>query len=295
MASDAREIAGRPAEPDDDPDPTKDWYDRSSLKGDFMVMIADQTEEEYFRRAPENRSCEFIDGVVYLHSHASNLPEPSTDPDDPTKVWYDRSSLVGDFMVMIPDQTVEDYLRRAPENQICEFIDGVVYMPSPASLWHQFDVFLLAFLLDGFTGRLQLGHLLGGPASLRISENRYLEPDLFVVPFNPAAKFEGFLHDPPALLAVEVLSKSTRSHDLKKKAELYRQAGTIEVWFVDARAKVLIVHRRTDDGYEVERIQSGPYHSRAIRGFWLDVSWLWARPRPDVLTCLEQILAGPPV
>src|SRR5947209_3227074 len=106
MASDAREIADQPTGPDVDPDPSKGWYDRSSLKGDFMVMIADQTEEDYLRRCPEDRFCEFIDGVVYLHSHASNLPEPSDDPEDPTKVWYDRSSLVGDFMVMIPDQTV---------------------------------------------------------------------------------------------------------------------------------------------------------------------------------------------
>ena len=116
---------------------------------------------------------------------------------DPTKDWYDRSSLKGDFMVMIPDQTVEDYLRRAPENQICEFIDGVVYMPSPASLWHQFDLMLLSFLLRGFTARHPVGHLLSAPASLRVGENRFLEPDLFVRPQNPGREFQGFFVDPP--------------------------------------------------------------------------------------------------
>jgi Uma2 family endonuclease len=293
MATDARELA-EPTEPDDDTDPTKDWYDRSSLKGDFMVMIADQTEEDYLRRCPEDKVCEFIDGVVYLHSHASNLPEPADDPDDPTQVWYDRSSLKGDFMVMIPDQTLEDYLRRAPENKICEYIDGIVYMPSPASLWHQFDVFFLSFLLSGFTARRQLGHLQGGPACLRVSEKRYLEPDLFVVPYNPAGEFQGFFVDPPILLVVEVLSKSTRSQDLKRKVELYRQVEVEEIWFVDDRNDVLIVYRRMDQGYEVERVDSGPFHCRALPGFWLDVSWLWARPQPDVLACLNAILAGPP-
>ena len=62
--------------------------------------------------------------------------------------WYDRSSLVGDFMVMIAGQTEEDYLRRAPENRTCEFIDGIVYMPSPAEAWHQFDIQLLLVLLE---------------------------------------------------------------------------------------------------------------------------------------------------
>lgn len=293
MATDAHELA-EPTEPDDESDPAKDWYDRSSLKGDFMVMIADQTEEDYFRGHPDGKFCEFIDGIVYLHSYASNMPEPEDDPDDPTKVWYDRSSLNGDYMVMIPDQSLEDYLRRAPENKICEYIDGIVYMPSPASLWHQFDVFLLAFLLDGFTSIRQVGHLQGGPASLRVGGNQLLEPDLFVLPYEPAASFLGHSVDPPVLLVVEVLSKLTRSTDMDRKAELYHQAEAGEVWYVDDRDEVLIVHRRTEDGYEVERIESGYYQSRALPGFWIDVSWLWARPRPAPLACLNAILAGPP-
>jgi Uma2 family endonuclease len=197
-------------------------------------------------------------------------------------------------MVMIPDQTIEDYLRRAPENQICEYIDGIVYMPSPASLWHQFDVFLLSFLLDGFTSEQGVGHLLGGPACLRIAGGQLLEPDLFVIPFEPTAEYQGFFVDPPVLLVVEVLSNSTRSNDLNRKAELYRQAGVIEVWFVDGRDEVMIIHRRTHDGYTVERVASGPYHSQAIPGFWLDVSWLWARPRPNPRRSLDIILAGMP-
>ena len=150
MATDTRGRAEPTPDGDDPIDRTRDGYDRSSLKGDFRIMIADQTVEDYLRRAPENRSCEFIDGVVYLHSHASNLPEPSTDPDDPTKDWYDRSSLVGDFMVMIPDQTEEDYLRRCPEGQTCEYIDGIVYTPSPVDAWHQFEVQFLTILVEMF-------------------------------------------------------------------------------------------------------------------------------------------------
>jgi len=213
---------------------------------------------------------------------------------DPTKDWYDRSSLVGDFMVMIADQTEEEYLRRAPENKICEFIDGTVYIPSPAELWHQFDIQLLVFLLEGFTADRQAGHILTGPATFRVRDGCYLEPDLFVIPFDANSNFQGFYRELPVLLVVEVLSKSTRSHDLNRKAELYREAGTIEVWFLDLRDQALIVHRRAEGGYEVERIETGVYSSRAVPGFWLDVSWLWARPRPNVMVCLRAILAGPP-
>jgi Uma2 family endonuclease len=232
-----------------------------------------------------------------MATDSRELAEPTPDEDDSgasMKDWYDRSSLKGDFMVMIADQTEEEYLRRCPESKFCEFIDGTVYLPSPVTIWHQFERQFLAFLLEAFTSRQGAGIVLIGPAALKLRADCFLEPDLFVVPPGGEAQFQEVYCDPPVLLIVEVLSKSTRSHDLNHKAELYRQAGVIEVWFVDDREDVLIVHRRTEEEYEVERIESGPYHSRALPGFWLDVSWLWARPQPDVLTCLDTILAGPP-
>jgi Uma2 family endonuclease len=294
MATDFRELVKSTPDADDS---RKDFYDRSSLKGDYMVMIPGQTKEEYLRRSPEKKSCEYIDGVVYLHPSASKSPdrfELPTDPEDPMRIWYDRSSLVGDFTVMIPDQTDEDYLRRAPEYKFCEYIDGIVCMPAPPNLWHQFGVLFLSFLLEGFTVHHRLGHALMGPASLRIAKRHYLEPDLFVVPYTPDADFQGFYVDPPALMVVEVLSRSSRSNDLNRKAELYHQAEVIEIWFVDDRDQVLIIHRRTEQGYDVERIKSGLCHSRALPGFWFEFSWLWERPRPNVVTCLQAILAGPP-
>jgi Uma2 family endonuclease len=303
MAPDSREIADQTTEPEDETSPTKDWYDRSSLLGDFVVMIAEQSEEDYLRRCPENRFCERIDGTVYLHpgpldvlfeeTRRKNL-KAGIDP-EPMADWYDRSSLVGDFMVMIADQTYDDYMRRCPENKFCEFIDGIVYMASPATLWHQFEIQFFFTLLNMFTSRRRAGIVLLGPAALKVRPDCMLEPDLFVIPQDGQSQFHHVYCDPPALMVVEILSKSTRSHDLKAKAELYREAGVLEVWFVDERDQVVIIHRLTDGGYEIERLESGPYHSRAVQGFWINISWLWQRPMPDLTECLDAILAGPPV
>ena len=214
--------------------------------------------------------------------------------DEPTKDWYDRSSLRGDFMVMIDDQTEEEYFRRCPEGQFCEFIDGIVYMPSPVSLQHQFDAQFLMFLLAGFNAKRKLGHVLTGPAAVRLREGCNVEPDIFVVPFDPRRTFDGYICDPPILLVVEVLSKSDRSYDLKMKAAHYQEAGVEEIWFVDRRGQALIVHRRSGDGYETLKVEAGPFFSQSLPGFWFDVDWLWAKPEPDVLECLTAILAGPP-
>jgi Uma2 family endonuclease len=302
MAPDSREIADQSTDPEEAPSPMKDWYDRSSLLGDFLVMIADQSEQDYLRRCPENRFCERIDGVVYLHpgpldgmyEERRQKALEAGETLDPMADWYDRSSLVGDFMVMIPDQTVEDYMRRCPENKFCEYIDGIVYMPSPVDIWHQFETQFFAVLLEMFAEERNSGIVLTGPAALKIREGRIVEPDLFVLPPGGFSQIHGTFCELPALFVIEVLSRSTRSHDLKEKAEFYREAGVLEFWFVDLRDQILIVHRRTDDGYEMERIEAGPYHLRCIPGFWINVTWLWEKPRPNLSRCLEAILAGPP-
>jgi hypothetical protein len=36
------------------------------------------------------------------------------------------------------------------------------------------------------------------------------------------------------------------------------------------------------------------FRSEALPGFWLDVTWLFAKPLPNDWDCLQQILAGDP-
>ena len=96
------------------------------------------------------------------------------------------------------------------------------------------------------------------------------------------------------MLVVEVLSPSFRDHDQKTKAALYREAQAEEIWFVDRPGRVVIVERREGDHYQTDRINAGPIVSRSLPGFWFDAGWLWAEPEPNLLDCLDQILAGPP-
>jgi len=261
-------------------------YDRSSLRGDFLVMIPEQTVEDYLRRHPKDRKCEFIDGTVYLHTSAIDEEEPAE--------FYDRSSLRGDFLVMIPHQTEEDYLQLCPEGKFCELIDGVVCMHAAAEKQHQFNVSLLSFVLQGFTTVREAGIVLLGPSALRIGPDRYFEPDIFVMPNAATAQADPIYWHPPALLVVEVLSRTTRDHDLREKGAIYREAGIIDVWFIDHRDRAVIVQRPTADGVETREVKSGSLHPTGLPGFWFDVAWLWAEPRPNLMHCLDRILAGPP-
>jgi Uma2 family endonuclease len=214
----------------------------------------------------------------------------STEP----RAWYDRSSLAGDFLVAIEGQTEADFLERAPENQFCELIDGVVYMPAAAATWHQFDAQFLIVLLEMFAADRPVGPILSGPAVLRLQTGRMLEPDIFVLPDGGESQVFSAYAEPPVLLVVEILSPSNRAHDLVRKAEVYREAGVPEVWFVDGENQVVIVERKTASGYATVQQTSGPLLCRSIPGFWIQVDWLWARPRPNVRVCLEAVLAGGP-
>jgi Uma2 family endonuclease len=200
---------------------------------------------------------------------------------------YDRSSLVGDFLVMLADQSPEDFERYAPEDQFCEYINGIVYMPSPVSDRHQKQVFFLGYLLDTLDCEHETGDLLLGPALLRLGEQYKPEPDIFGRP-------PGGQEGPKAVLVIEVLSPSNRELDLGTKWPVYREAGIPEIWFVDDKERVVLADRKVGDAYQTERISEGILTSTSIPGFWVDVSWLWADPLPNRRRCAERVLAGPP-
>ena len=219
-----------------------------------------------------------------------SIVDDSVPPD-----WYDRSSLRGDFLVMIADQSEADFLRRAPEKQFCEFIDGVVFMPPRVHTTHQSDVNFLLFLITYYHAFRPVGLIYSGPAAIKLREGCWLEPDLFLMPENAQRQLleDGFGR-PPVLLVVEVLSPSNREYDLETKASLYREAKVDEIWFVDRTNRVVIVERREVGGYFNERFERGPVVSRSMPGFWFDAGWLWQIPEPNIVNCANLIMAGPP-
>lgn len=200
----------------------------------------------------------------------------------PTKV-FDRSSFRGDFLVVIPDQTSEDFERDAPDHRFCEYFHGAIYMPSPVSRRHQEQALFLADIVNGlrWTKGLPINVLLG-PAVLRLSVEQKPEPDLFVIPLGG--------DESHALLVLEIVSKSHKNYDLEFKAREYREAGVPEIWYVDDHTHTLHVDRKVETGYERLILATGRVVSASLPGFWVDLAWLWADPLPNPRECLALIL-----
>jgi Uma2 family endonuclease len=112
-----------------------------------------------------------------------------------------------------------------------ELVDGsIVVTPSPG-LGHQRVVMRLGVLL--YAACPSDLEVLTGPFDVALGEHTVLVPDLLVAP--RAAFTKRDLPGPP-LLAVEVLSPSTRRRDLGDKLTAYRDAGCPSYWVVDPTA-----------------------------------------------------------
>ena len=188
--------------------------------------------------------------------------------------------------------SLERYLEEAPDNLIWEFVRGEVIMYSPATAEHQDLVVFLVRLLGGFCEARGLGKVLTGPAAVRILPDVTREPDIFVIAPEDIPKARGVPLDVRPILVVEVISPSTRSLDLKEKAEDYSLAQIPEYWAVDMERKELYVHRLKEGEYKKKCIKAGKVKSHSIPGFYLLTEWLFQDPLPSVDKCLEEILKG---
>lgn len=218
--------------------------------------------------------------IPWWHDTAAEAP--------PGPKVYDRSSMDGDFVVMIPGQTTEDFEEFAPESRFCEYFEGVVYMPSPVSDQHQEWTGFLYQMLDSFRWARPglIKPVMTGPAVLRLDDEHKAEPDVFV---RAAESRPG---DPKALLVVEVLSPSNRAYDLAFKARFYRQAGIPEIWYIDGKRQLLVVDRRDGPDYTRVEYKTGRVAPASIPGFWIDAAWLWESSLPNPRECLEAVLAS---
>ena len=114
-----------------------------------------------------------------------------------------------------------------------EVIDGELYV-TPAPSWtHQRAVLELAVLLRPYLHEHFLGDVIISPADVLFGPRNMVEPDLFVVPLVDGAAPRAWEQVGRLLLAVEVLSPSTRRTDRGPKLDLYQRKGVPEYWIVD--------------------------------------------------------------
>jgi Uma2 family endonuclease len=143
-----------------------------------------------------------------------------------------------------------------------ELIDGALVVTPAPSMSHQRVAFLLARLLDDACP--EECRVLMAPFAVRLAEDTELQPDVLVA--RRADLTERHLPAPP-LLAVEVLSPSTRLIDRNLKRARFEAAGCQSFWVVDPDGLELTAWELADGAYNQVADVSGREAFHATKPF----------------------------
>lgn len=125
-----------------------------------------------------------------------------------------------------------------------ELLDGVLLVsPAPRPVHQEVLGGLYLLLRGSLPAHLKVYF---APVDVVLADDTVLQPDLLVAPREQFTQRD--LPGPP-LLAVEVLSPSTRRFDLLLKRDRFQSAGVRSYWLVDPEIPSVTVLELQDGGY----------------------------------------------
>jgi Uma2 family endonuclease len=186
--------------------------------------------------------------------------------------------------------TFEDFLVLVREDEKADLLDGVIYVASPDSPEHNSLCGWLDRLMGGFADELDLGTVFISRVAFRITGKRGPEPDLaFVTKRRLGQVRKGFVDGPPDI-AVEVVSLDSVERDYGAKRDTYERGGVREYWIIDPRQRKAVFLRRFRGRFREVPLDGTIFESKVLRGFRLDLRWLWAKRRPSAYRLLRELI-----
>jgi Uma2 family endonuclease len=170
--------------------------------------------------------------------------------------------------------TVDDYMA-LDDGRRYELIDGELLL-TPAPTWfHQIVLARLFALLFNHVEKHRLGHVVFSPADVVLTRHDVVQPDIFFISRARLSIAKRYVEGPPDL-AVEALSPSTRTRDLKRKKPLYAREGVPHYWILDPKAKDLAeLVLESGDYRERSRMCEGIFRSAIFPDLEIDVPALF--------------------
>jgi len=143
-----------------------------------------------------------------------------------------------------------------------ELLEGTLIVMAPPNAGHQIaQMELIRVLLSSVPSTHRV---LAAPFDWRLSAHTKFEPDIVVIPKGVIPRRQNFVTDPP-LLAIEILSPSTKYYDRGVKRPAYAEYGLTHFWIVDPEAPSLLALRRNAAGDEFDVVANfGPAEQVAL-------------------------------
>ncbi len=144
--------------------------------------------------------------------------------------------------------TYQDYELFPDDGLRHEIIEGEHYVSPSPSMRHQRILLKLSYLMQGHLEAHPAGEILFAPFDVLLSDFNVFVPDLVYVSNERSRLLTAKNLQGAPDLAVEILSPSTRSRDLRLKRDVYERTGVVEYWVFDPEQDVVDAYRRTDGG-----------------------------------------------
>jgi Uma2 family endonuclease len=146
------------------------------------------------------------------------------------------------------DQLVEERDGFTPRY---ELVDGELLVTPAPSGRHQRILMELAVLVREYVKRYRFGEARFSPGIVRLTQDSWFEPDLYVVPADRGRMPRSSEPVTHLLLAAEVLSPSSAHHDRFTKRRFFVSHGVPEYWVVDGQAEAFEVWHPDDERAEL--------------------------------------------
>jgi Uma2 family endonuclease len=155
--------------------------------------------------------------------------------------------------------TVEEFYAftdTRPDEEKWELIDGEPVLNAAPSKLHQRIVKNVSFLLTALERRPGTTWEVLPGLGLRVSDTSRPEPDLLIIPLDGDSADPQHRDRNDVIVAIEVLSPSTASRDLRWKRTAYTSLPTLSHYIVIAQDGVDVVVFAREDGFTEWRVRS---------------------------------------
>lgn len=148
--------------------------------------------------------------------------------------------------------TYDELLQMPDDGKRYEIIAGELYV-SPSPGWYHQRVLtrILAAIFRYLDDRGLPDTVFAAPFDVKFSNHDVVQPDIvYIRPERvPVVRGQRAPVEGAPDLAVEILSKSTRAHDERRKLALYAAFGVPEYWIIDIDARLIRVMLLFGDTY----------------------------------------------
>jgi Uma2 family endonuclease len=187
--------------------------------------------------------------------------------------------------------TVDEFCDLTGEDDNVELEDGVIVERMATPYTHE-DLFRFLYsMLAVYADKYKLGTILGSRTLVPIETYTGRLPDiLFVQKERESIIEEKRLIGAPDLV-IEILSPSDRKAKIMQRQSNYQQIGVKEFWIIDQPHKQIrpFIFDDANKVFTQMPLNGSILRSTVLKGFWINVDWLWKKPLPSVIAIFKEI------